>query len=78
MNQTIRATARLGHTMTRRDKVLTMLRVAGYHDDKATWTRVYCENRVAFAAAQIAFNEGQRTKANGVKCSCFECNRVVA
>jgi len=52
---------------------LTYLRIAGYHGDRALWTRVYVENRIGYQTAKKAWAEGERMKANGVGCTCADC-----
>lgn len=56
------------------EQIISLMRIAGYHDDKAKFMRLYIEHRIAFAKAQSAFNEGRRLKQNGMRCTCHECN----
>lgn len=51
------------------------LRYAGYHNDSASWTRLYIENRIGYAKAKEAWREGQQMKTNGVPCTCSECRK---
>lgn len=57
-----------------RAKAIAYLRIAGYHNDLARWTRVYCENRIGIAAARKAWDFGVLQKERGVKCTCTTCN----
>lgn len=52
------------------------LRIAGYHDDRAAWTRLYVENRVSYAAAKRAWAAGKLARDNGVRCTCTECKET--
>lgn len=54
--------------------VLAYMRIAGYHDDRATFTRLYIENRIGRARANEAFRAGQAAKLRGVPCTCTTCN----
>ena len=58
--------------MKRKD-ALDYIRIAGYHNDTKTSTRIYCEARISLQAANEAFHTGQKQKENGVKCTCREC-----
>lgn len=59
-----------------RKHVLTWLKVAGYHNDQASFVRLYVENRVSVSVARQAFSDGARAKQAGVKCSCRDCNSI--
>jgi hypothetical protein len=61
-----------------RKSALVALRVAGYHEDMATWVRVYVENRVSRTAADAEWSRGKAMKAAGVGCSCPDCKRQAA
>lgn len=61
--------------MTRKE-VLDRMKVAGYHNDKATLTRLYIENRVSFTVANETFQKGVQARKNGVKCNCIECQKT--
>ncbi len=63
---------------SKREVAITKLRVAGYHNDRATWTRVYVENRVGYATAKAAFAEGERARLRGIRCECHECKLAQA
>lgn len=51
--------------MTRAQAIAAM-RVAGYHEDRAAWTRLYVEQRVSFEKAQRAWREGAELRMTGV------------
>lgn len=59
-----------------RAQALEYLRLAGYHDDKAEFTRLYVENRIAYPKALEAFRAGARQRAAGVPCSCRTCKEA--
>ena len=59
----------------KREDAITKLRVAGYHGDRATFTRTYVEERVSYAAAKKAYEEGRAMHARGVVCACHECKK---
>jgi hypothetical protein len=61
-----------------RSMAIIHIRVAGYHADRATFTRLYVENRVSYEAAKRAYGEGQRMRAVGVRCMCSECAQTGA
>lgn len=57
-----------------RAHALAYMKVAGYHDDSARFTRLYAENRVSMPAARAAYRAGAEARAKGVPCSCADCN----
>lgn len=60
--------------MTRKT-LLESFKIAGYHQDNTSFTRLLIENRVSYQAAREAYATGWQMKQNGVmKCSCKECN----
>lgn len=59
---------------SKREQALGWIRVAGYHEDSAAFTRLYIENRVSLAAAKEAFRNGRAQRAAGVPCSCRDCS----
>lgn len=59
----------------KRDVLLALLRVAGYHDDAREYTRLLIEERISKAAAREAYNIGRRAREVGVPCSCRECQQ---
>lgn len=60
----------------KREHVLTYLRVAGYHDDRAAFTRLYVENRIGYKAAQDAYRAGRAARDAGVRCDCHDCKHA--
>ncbi len=60
------------HRLKRKD-ALVWLRVAGYHDDSKSWTRLYVENRVSRQAADAEWRRGAALKAAGIACACTAC-----
>jgi hypothetical protein len=56
-----------------REVVLTKIRVAGYHEDHAAYTRLLIEERVSKAVADEQFRNGRAQRASGVRCDCYEC-----
>jgi len=55
---------------------LCLARIAGYHEDSRLWVRTVVERRrTSYKALKDAYRIGQRLKANGTKCDCFECKR---
>jgi hypothetical protein len=59
--------------MTRREVALINARVAGYHDDARSFTRLRIESRVAIAYLNEQWRLGQKMKAAGVPCTCTDC-----
>lgn len=57
----------------KRSDCLGLMKAAGYHGDKATFTRLLVENRVSRMAAEEAFRLGVKAKAAGVSCGCLDC-----
>lgn len=57
----------------KREHLLAHLRVAGYHEDRAAFTRLYIENKISKAKADEAFRQGRAMKAAGVGCDCHDC-----
>lgn len=57
-----------------RTQVLDLMRIAGYHGDQKTFTRLYVENRVKLTDANRAYIAGVDQKKTGMKCSCPQCN----
>ena len=56
-----------------RKTLLVRLRVAGYHEDRRDWTRLYVEGRVSFHVARQEWDRGQAMRSAGVRCTCREC-----
>jgi len=59
--------------MSKRDSALKWIRVASYHGDDTSATRLYLENRISRAAFNRAMNEGRKLKEEGAPCSCSRC-----
>lgn len=57
----------------KRNVSLAEARVAGYHDDRAAFTRLVIESRVNRNALTNAWHEGSSARAAGMKCYCREC-----
>jgi hypothetical protein len=60
--------------MNRKD-ALTCIKVSGYHNDLAAFTRLYIENRISREAANRAYMIGAQQRKNGMRCSCYDCNK---
>lgn len=58
----------------KRADAIALIRIAGYHEDKRAFVRLYTENRVSFDVANDAYRRGQQQKANGLRCTCKQCN----
>lgn len=58
-----------------RAQILDLIAFAGYHQDRAAFTRLLIENRVSYAAAKSAYGAGARQRAAGIKCGCIECKQ---
>lgn len=59
---------------SKREIELAGFRVAGYHGDNSDYTRRMIERRHANRdAANAAWAEGVKMKANGVPCGCPQC-----
>lgn len=54
-------------------QVLAALRVAGYHEDKKAFTRLYVEKKIGMYDALYQYEAGKRMKAQGIQCTCKEC-----
>jgi hypothetical protein len=64
--------------MNRRETDLSIARVAGYHDDKARFTRLVVESRVRRQLLDEAWRTGIKQKRGGMKCACLDCARAAA
>lgn len=51
---------------SQRELTLAHLRIAGYDNDRAAWTRLYVENRISYAVAKKAWEDGVRMRAAGI------------
>lgn len=61
--------------MGKREIALSLCKIAGYHNDRKTWTRAFCENRISRQAADEAWLQGVKQKENGIKCDCYKCKK---
>jgi hypothetical protein len=61
---------------SRREVVLSMLRVAGYHEDSASFTRLLIEERISRSVANEQFNNGRAMRSAGVRCDCHACKEA--
>lgn len=59
--------------MIKRKIALEYMKIAGYHNDTAAFTRLYCESRINPAICREQFRIGYNAKINGIKCNCSEC-----
>lgn len=64
--------------MNKRQISLTRAKIAGYHDDSRSFTRLIIESRVNRQAMNEAWNNGKIAKQNGVRCNCHECSKLEA
>lgn len=60
--------------MSKRETALAYARIAGYHNDKAAFTRLYVESKVRLELMNDAWRVGVKQKLAGVKCNCYQCN----
>ena len=51
---------------SKRELAIARLRIAGYDDDRKTWMRTYVENRIGYAVAQEAWQQGVALRQAGV------------
>lgn len=59
--------------MSKRDLALSHMRVAGYHDNRVAFTRLYLESKISLQVANDAWNTGKKQKKSGMPCSCVSC-----
>jgi hypothetical protein len=62
--------------MTQREQAIVAARIAGYHADVRTFTRLRCAVRVNNAVLQQAYWAGERAKREGMLCQCLDCQDV--
>lgn len=62
----------------KRNVAISMMRVAGYHDDQRERVRLIVESHVNRQTMDSAWVDGQNAKKNGVRCDCFECRYFVS
>lgn len=63
--------------MTKREAVLQMIKVAGYHSDSRTATRLLIENPISRKNYNLAWDAGVAAKRAGVPCNCRQCQKGV-
>ena len=51
---------------SQRELTLAHLRIAGYDNDAAAWTRLYIEHRISHAVAKEAWRQGVRMREAGI------------
>lgn len=56
-----------------RQHALQFMRIAGYHADTKSFTRLFVENRVSKSASNEAWLAGVSAKKSGMKCTCLDC-----
>jgi transposase len=64
-----------GESNMKRKDVLELIKVAGYHNDTKTHTRLYVENRISMSSANEYWSMGVQAKKNGIKCNCNSCHK---
>ena len=61
--------------MTKRDRLLQQIKIAGYHSDSRSATRLLAENPISRKAYNDAWLSGVYARKNGIPCSCFHSQR---
>jgi hypothetical protein len=59
--------------MTKRDQTYQLVKVAGYHNDGRTATRVLIENPISIKRYNEAWQEGVSARKQGMRCLCRDC-----
>jgi len=62
--------------VSKRETSIALARVAGYHADRARFTRLVIESRVSFKTMREAFFTGEQMKKGGIPCNCYECKKA--
>jgi hypothetical protein len=62
--------------MSKKEITLASCKVAGYHNDMKSFTRVYVESRLSLVVAQEAYNQGIKLRESGMKCTCSKCKEA--
>ena len=57
-----------------RERAIIAAKIAGYHADLKTYTRLLCTIRCNNFVLQRAYWAGETAKKNGCPCSCLDCN----
>jgi hypothetical protein len=52
---------------------LVHVKIAGYHEDLKTGTRILIESGLSRTDYDHAFNAGRAAKEGGMKCACMKC-----
>lgn len=64
---------------TKREIVLGLARLAGYHNESNAFYRIHVEQQlVSYANLLAAWRAGVQQREAGVRCGCYECNSVKA
>lgn len=58
---------------TKRTVWLSRMRIAGFHNDSAAYTRLLIEAKVNRAELELAWREGVLLKQQGALCGCSGC-----
>lgn len=58
-----------------RETAMTLMRIAGYHNDGRERVRLLVESRVSRRELDRAWREGGQAKQKGVACRCFDCQK---
>ncbi|MNR48412.1 hypothetical protein D3C85_1676500 [compost metagenome] len=61
---------------SKRSLALADFRIAGFHQDNKSFTRLLIERRVKRSIAEQQFLNGQALRAKGATCSCMQCKAV--
>lgn len=56
-----------------RERGIIAAKIAGYHGDRRTYTRLVIEVRCNNYVLQQAYWAGETAKKNGIHCHCLEC-----
>lgn len=59
--------------MTKRTLALTQARIAGYHNDNSTFTRLAIGSRIGRETLKAAWRDGVLAREAGVPCPCELC-----
>lgn len=51
---------------SQRELTLAHMRIAGYDNDRASWTRLLIENKISYAVAKQAWADGVRMREAGI------------
>jgi hypothetical protein len=59
--------------MNRRETLLGLARIAGFHGDSKRFTRLVVESRIARRHLDDAWRAGVKQRDQGIPCNCPEC-----